>query len=130
MIVRERLDFERGIDPKISMDIGNKWVRIKSGDIIECIKRTIIREKDDQDFITFEEYFDEIYFGDRDYTFDVGNVAVIKSVEGDEKNLSIKMVGFMTKEEALESRNLALYPVTKGSAPIETWAQFFKVINR
>ena len=45
MIVRESLNFERGLDPKKSMDIGmTGFDQIQRGDVLECIKVCWIRK--------------------------------------------------------------------------------------
>jgi hypothetical protein len=129
MIVRENINFERGIDPKISMDIGNKWTRIKVGDVIECVKRTIVRAKRrNLDYISFEEYSNEIFLRGQDYAFDPGNIAIIQSVEKNEGNIILSVIPFESKEDTLGIKDLAYYISIRGNAPMEKWAEFFKVI--
>jgi hypothetical protein len=127
--LEESINFERGIDPKVSMDIGNKWTRIKVGDIIECSRPTIIRESNNMEFLEFEDYTEGEYLGDRDYVFEIGNVAYIKTiVDFGVEGLRISIIPFETEKEARELKNLALYSAIKGTAPISKWAKFFKVL--
>ncbi len=133
MIVREHLDFERGQDPKISMDIGNKWTHIKVGDIIECTKEVIVERRDSGEFLTFKDYISGAYLGDRDYYFSPGNMGLIKTiVDLQEAGLRITIIPAETIEE-LEGINLnkpssSLFYTTKGTAPISIWAKYFKVL--
>jgi hypothetical protein len=133
-----RAQFIRGIDPKVSMDIGNKWTRVQPGDIIECIRTTIIEEKSNQDFLTFKDYIHGQYMGDRDYYFEPGNVAVIKQiVDLEEKaGFRITIIPFTSEKEAresikktdVESLSKVLYSTVKGTAPISIWGKYFKVL--
>jgi DNA-directed RNA polymerase subunit H (RpoH/RPB5) len=130
--VQETQNFERGQDPKISMDIGNKWTRIKVGDMIECIRRTVVEEKSNQDFLTFKDYINGQYLGDSDYSFDPGNIGVIKTiVDLQEVGLRITIIPFETKKEAISiniNKFSSLYSPVKGTAPIDTWSKYFKVL--
>jgi hypothetical protein len=136
--LEESVHFERGSDPKVSMDIGNKWTRIKPGDIIECIRKNVVRERNNQDIFTFEDYIftPETYLGDKDYYFDLGNVAFIKQIVDfeDKSGLRISIIPFSSEEEVRESikrtdlLSKSLYSTVKGTAPISTWAKYFKVL--
>lgn len=137
--LEESVHFERGVEPKVSMDIGNKWTRIKPGDVIKCIRKTVVEEKNNLDFLTFKDYVDGQYLGDRDYYFDPDNVAVIKYVVdlGENAGLRITIIPFSSEKEArdikidsqsLEYLSKTLYATVKGTAPIDTWAKYFKVL--
>jgi len=130
MIVRESLDFERGQDPKVSMDIGNKWTRLKVGDLIECIKEVIVDEENHQEYLTFREYTPGAYLGDSQYYFIPGNIGVVKNIADlQEEGLRITIIPAETREEAKGiTPNSRIFSTTKGTAPIETWAKYFKVL--
>jgi len=128
--LEESLNFERGQDPKVSMDIGNKWARIKVGDIIECIKEVIVEGGGSQEFLTFKEYVQDAYLGDSDYYFIPGNAGVVKNVVNlPDVGLRISIIPVQDKEEAKGINPLSpLFSPTKGTAPIDTWAKFFRVV--
>ena len=130
MIVRESINFERGQDPKISMDIGNKWTRIKPGDTIECIREVMVEWKDAGEFLVFKDYVPGAYLGDRDYYFIPGNAGVIKNiVDLQEAGLRIAIIAVEKKEDAVGIRHSSpLHSTVKGTAPIEIWAKYFKVL--
>jgi hypothetical protein len=128
--LQESVNFERGIEPKVSMDIGNKWTRIQIGDIIECTKEVIVEGKNNQEYLTFRDYAPGAYLGDNDYYFIPGNVGVVRNVvDLQEVGLRITIIPAETKEEAEGIKPTSiLYSTTKGTAPIETWAKYFKVL--
>jgi hypothetical protein len=131
--LEESVNFERGIEPKVSMDIGNKWTRIKPGDIIECIKEVIVEGRGSGEFLTFRDYIPGAYLGGSDYYFIPGNFGVIKNVvDLQEVGLRINLLPYETREEAervdIKKSTIALYSATKGTAPIDVWAKYFKVL--
>ena len=131
--LQESINFERGQDPKQSMDIGNKWTRLKVGDIIECIKEVIVEGRDSGEFLIFKDYIPGSgqYLGDRDYYFIPGNLGLVKTiVDLQEHGLRITIIpGETLKElEGIDLNKSYLLSTTKGTAPIETWAKYFKVL--
>ena len=137
MIVRESINFERGVEPKVSMGIGNKWARIKKGDIIECIRRVLVKyDRESQlDYLAFMPP-DKIDNDPRDYYFDIGNVAIADEIR--EENGSLKMVlipmddekGALEIQKRITGLSRVLYARIPGDASIETWAKYFKVTHQ
>ena len=136
--LEESVNFERGTDPKVSMDIGNKWTRVRPGNFIECIRTIIVEDKFNQDFLTFKDYIYGQYMGDRDYYFEPGNVAAIKQIVDfkEKAGLRITIIPFTSEKEAresikktdAESLSKVLYSTVKGTASISVWGKYFKVL--
>ena len=133
MIVRESINFERGIDPKRSMEIGlSKWVDIKPGDMLECIKRLVV-EGGKMEYLFFADPSKRKMTGN-DYTFDLGNVAIVKlKRSSDPLNLSI--IPFDNFDEAKEYHQKdmrqytgTLFSTIEGKAPILTWSKYFRIV--
>jgi hypothetical protein len=129
MIIKESLNFERGQDPKISMDIGNKWARIKVGDIIQCIRETDVEVKDSGEFITFKDPVSETYLENRDYYIEIGNLGYIKTIANLQEYFRITIIPGKTIEDFEGIGPFSnLFSTIKGTTTIDIWAKYFKVL--
>lgn len=139
MIVRESLNFERGIDPRKAMDIGMVgFDQIKRGDIVECIKVCWIRKGmlsfypgTNPSWRTAEE-------DDEVIEFEKGTYGVVHLTPDKWKDkLILDLIPFEGAKDAKEvSENLRKNPnygliLSKviGVANINTWRRHFKVVR-
>lgn len=124
MIVRESIKFERGIDPKKSMNIGNPWIKIKPGDWIECIKRLIVEDET----IVFTSPNSKILDGDS-WIFDVGNAARVKMLESKKEGTEL-FLRLIPMKGITDLKYLGMFNNIEGFANIDTWAKYFKIVRQ
>jgi hypothetical protein len=136
MIVRENINFERGLEPKESMNIGNPWTRVKKGSIIECIKSAIVEELTKGEYLILidpEQYQNK---QGNYYTFSEGNVAILRGVHlsPSEEVLACSLIPFddislIPDEESLKKGKLTIYSSISARERISSWKEYFKVIK-
>jgi hypothetical protein len=136
MIVRESINFERGLDPKESMNIGNPWTKLKKGSIIECIKPAIVEELTKGEYLILidpEEYKNK---QGNYYIFSQGNVAILRGVHlsSTEEVLACSLIPFddisyIPDEESLKKGKLTIYSSISARERISSWKEYFKIIK-
>jgi hypothetical protein len=115
------------------MEIGlSKWIDIKTGDMIECIKRLVV-QGEKLDYLFFIDP-SKIKLSDNDYTFDAGNVGIVK-LKRSTNPLNLSIIPFANFDEAKEyhQKDLgkytgSLFSTILGEAPISVWAEYFRVV--
>jgi len=137
MIVRESLNFERGLDPKKSMDIGmTGFDQIKRGDIVVCIKRCWIRGF----YLNFYEGTNPSWRNDdsEPSEYEVGMYGVVYTNPDDWKDrLILDIIPLERAEDALEISNSlnkdsnygVLLSKVIGVAVPNTWKRHFKIVR-
>jgi hypothetical protein len=138
MIVRENINFERGIDPKEAMSIGNLWVRMKLGNIIECIKPLSVEKTGEKEYLAFQILNNK---QGNYYTFEEYQAAVVKKAHffEDRGVLEMWIIPADDLKSALNLRNniisieksnkLSIFSSIYGKEKIETWKEYFKIIQ-
>ena len=138
MIVRESLNFERGLDPKKSMDIGmTGFDQIKRGDVLQCIKTCWIKQYN----LNFYQGRNPAWRtddGSEGSEFEVGMYGVIDNTPDKWKDkLILDVIPFEGAKDAKEvSDSLKKSPnygmlLSKviGVANPNTWKKHFKIVR-
>jgi hypothetical protein len=96
--VRERLEFERGIDPKKSMNIGKThlWNNLKPGDILRIKKVTSLN----------------IFLYVENSSYNIGNYLIIKDIIPQEHGIEVSFIFCKNLEEfkkCLKTKDISAY---------------------